>query len=236
MRERWERLLGSTTGSFTGDYMQAVFPNNAVGDTTYINAAVFGNKKLISAISALEQGYALLKGDTIIAARMDAYPKGIDDFNKHISGMPPTVYDGDIYTLSNNWDIFSLNDKALRDDFAIITEGRTSAMVPADITVSGHDNLFIEEGARIHAGCIINASTGPVYIAKDAEVMEGTIMRGPIALCEHSVVKMGAKLYGATTIGPGCKVGGEINNVVFFANSNKAHDGYLGNAVIGEWL
>ncbi len=128
-----------------------------------------------------------------------------------------------------------LNERAIKDDFVLVTQGRTSALLPPGITVTGHEQLFVEQGANIYAGCIINAAAGPVYIAKDAEVLEGTMMRGPIALCEQSVVKMGAKLYGATTIGPGCKVGGEIFNTVFFANSNKSHDGYLGNSVIGEW-
>jgi UDP-N-acetylglucosamine diphosphorylase/glucosamine-1-phosphate N-acetyltransferase len=123
----------------------------------------------------------------------------------------------------------------LRDDFALITDGRASKPHPGHITVSGGGHLFIEEGAKLYPGCIVNAQTGPVYIGRDAEVMEGAILRGPIAVCEHAVIKMGAKIYGATTIGPGCKVGGEINNAVFFANSNKAHDGFVGNAVIGEW-
>src|SRR6185437_5208009 len=122
-----------------------------------------------------------------------------------------------------------------RDDFNTITKGRKSAAIPENVIVSGKENLFIEEGANIYAGCIINASTGPVYIGKEVEVLEGTMIRGPLAVCEHAVLKMGAKIYGATTIGPGCKTGGEINNAVFFANSNKSHDGYLGNAVIGEW-
>src|SRR5690606_34739622 len=118
--------------------------------------------------------------------------------------------------------------------FDLLIAGRDTSPAPDHVTVSGGENLFIEAGAVLRP-CIINAEAGPVYIGKDAEVMEGCLLRGPLALCDHAVLKMGAKVYGATTLGPGCKAGGEINNAVFFANSNKGHDGFLGNAVIGEW-
>lgn len=132
------------------------------------------------------------------------------------------------------WHIFMWNDWAIRQDFKLITANKRSAGIPATVLTTGKENIFIEEGARL-SHCIINAETGPVYIGKNAEVMEGSILRGPIALCEGSVVKMGAKIYGATTIGPHCVVGGEIKNSVIFGYSNKAHDGYLGDSVIGEW-
>ena len=235
MRERWEMLLGKAASTLTEDYLQKVFPVNESSDNLYLNGAVFGNSGLMDAINTLPLGKALAKDGLVIAARLAAHEYSISDFHERIRSLSQLQYDGDIYSLNNVWDMFSLNDRALRDDYTIITKGRTSAPIPEGVTVTGKENLFIEDGARIYAGCIINAATGPVYIAKDTEVLEGTMMRGPIAICEHAVVKMGAKLYGATTIGPGCKVGGEINNAVFFANSNKAHDGYLGNAVIGEW-
>jgi UDP-N-acetylglucosamine diphosphorylase/glucosamine-1-phosphate N-acetyltransferase len=126
-----------------------------------------------------------------------------------------------------------MNDYAIRNDFARLTRGRVSQPITATNTVIG-DAIFIEPGAKVEAS-VLNASTGPIYIGADAEVMEGCLVRGPFALGAHGVLKMGAKVYGATTLGPGCKVGGEVNNVVFFANSNKAHDGFLGNAVLGEW-
>ncbi|HTM65094.1 MAG TPA: hypothetical protein VL093_02140, partial [Flavipsychrobacter sp.] len=140
-----------------------------------------------------------------------------------------------IHAFQNIWDIFSLNEWAIKEDFSIITKNRKSAPLPEHVIATGKENIFLEEGAVINAGVIINASSGFVYLAKDAEILEGAMLRGSVALGEHAVVKMGAKIYGATTIGNGCKVGGEISNVVFFANSNKGHDGYLGNAVIGEW-
>jgi UDP-N-acetylglucosamine diphosphorylase/glucosamine-1-phosphate N-acetyltransferase len=235
MRERWEMLLSSGTHSLTEPYLQEAFPAGWDNETTYINGAVFGTRELTTAINNLAADTVLAKDNLIIAARTTFDPAMLQSLISHVSTMPAKQYEGDIKALNNNWDIFSLNDHAIRLDFELLTEGKKSAPVPEGVTVSGINDLFIEEGANIYAGCIINATTGPVYIGKDVEVLEGTLMRGPIALCEHSVVKMGAKVYGATTIGPGCKVGGEINNVVFFANSNKAHDGYLGNAVIGEW-
>lgn len=132
------------------------------------------------------------------------------------------------------WDIFQYNDWALREDFKWITAGRTSQPISSANQIIFPENVFIEEGAAVECS-IINAAAGPVYIGKNALVMEGCMIRGPFALCEGAVLKMGAKAYGATTIGPYCSAGGEIKNSVLFANSNKAHDGYLGDSVIGEW-
>ena len=236
MRERWERCLDiHSSGSLTEPYLQQVFPRKGGKDNIYINASVFANHAIANAISRLQKDQALAHGDILIAARLGGEEYTAGRLKTHIASLPAKYYEGDVYMLENLWDIFTLNDRALRDDFKILTEGRKSAPVPGDIIVSGKENLFLEEGAHINAGCIINAATGPVYIANAAEVLEGVMMRGPVAICEHGVVKMGAKIYGATTIGPGCKAGGEISNTVFFANSNKGHDGYLGNAVIGEW-
>jgi len=235
MRERWELCLHTTTSSLTETYLQGVFPTLAAEDNVYINGGLFGNALIADAISRLQPGQALVKGALFIAARLTEKMSTPKELHTRLLAMPAQHFEGEVAALKNIWDIFILNDNAIREDFALVTKGRKSAPVPQDITVTGSDHLFIEEGANIYAGCIINASAGPVYIGKSAEILEGTMIRGPLAVCGHSVVKMGAKIYGATTIGPGCKVGGEINNAVFFANSNKAHDGYLGNAVIGEW-
>ena len=132
------------------------------------------------------------------------------------------------------WQIFESNDWAIREDYKMITEGRRSQPIPPSVVCTQPDNIFIEEGAKLQY-CILNASAGPIYIGANAEIMEGATIRGPFALCEGSVVKMGARIYGATTIGPYCVAGGEIKNSVLFGYSNKAHDGYLGDAVIGEW-
>jgi UDP-N-acetylglucosamine diphosphorylase/glucosamine-1-phosphate N-acetyltransferase len=132
------------------------------------------------------------------------------------------------------WHIFMWNDWAIREDFELITRGRNSEPIPETVSVSNTAQLFIEKGAKL-SHCIINATNGPVYIGRNAEVMEGSLLRGPLAICEGAVVKMGAKIYGATTIGPYSIVGGEIKNAVIFGYSNKAHDGYLGDSVLGEW-
>jgi len=235
MRERWGKLLGENTWTLTQPYLQPAFPNIDSSEKTYINAAVFATADLVNAIAGMQAGSTLYVNDVLVAWRPIG-PVNEQDLLKEAANCAAKAQCADsVMILNNNWDIFSLNDRATRADYDLLTNGRKSMPIPPGVTVTGSENLFIEEGANIYPGCIINATTGPVYVGAGAEVLEGTIMRGPIALCEHSVVKMGAKIYGATTIGPGCKVGGEINNVVFFANSNKAHDGYLGNAVIGEW-
>lgn len=232
MRERWELLTGEKTSSITEQHLQEVYPMEVSDDNLLINGSVFADKYLLKSILQLATGEKLVHDGTILALRTDAASLQGALLNKDFRELP---YTGEIKALNNTWDIFSLNDFAIKHDFTLLTENRKSQHIPEGVTVTDKENLFIEEGAVINAGVIINASTGPVYIGKDAEILEGCMLRGPIALCEHAVLKMGAKVYGATTIGTGCKVGGEISNVVFFANSNKGHDGYLGNAVIGEW-
>ncbi|MCW3121467.1 MAG: glucose-phosphate thymidylyltransferase [Flavipsychrobacter sp.] len=247
MRERWEEMLRSKTDTLTENYLQGIYTSNHLNDvlekvygmpaniaTIYINGSVFATADLAKAINKLKEGQKLVNGAVVIAASTEDTIT-YSSFSSSIEKLEAVNYEGEVKKLNNIWDIFSMNGEAIKEDFTVITKGKKSAALPAHVIVTGKDNIFIEEGAKVYAGCIINAENGPVYIGKDVEVLEGTMMRGPIALCESAVVKMGAKLYGATTIGPGCKVGGEINNVVFFANSNKAHDGYLGNAVIGDW-
>ncbi len=142
--------------------------------------------------------------------------------------------ENEVRVLKHAIDIVKNNDWALRKDFELITEGRKSQPISGTNKIIAAENIFIEAGAKVEHS-ILNASAGPIYIGKNAEVMEGCMIRGPFALCENSIVKMGSKIYGATTIGPNCVAAGEIKNAVFFANSNKAHDGYLGDSVLGEW-
>ena len=145
------------------------------------------------------------------------------------------MFEGDFLKINNSWDIFSLNAQAIQDDFTLLTKGRKSAILPNTNFVKGDKkNIFLEKGAKVDFA-FLNAENGPIYIGKDTEIMEGSKVRGPFAMCEHSTLKMDAKIYGGTTIGPHCKVGGEVNNVVFFGYSNKGHDGFLGNSVVGEW-
>ncbi len=235
MRERWELCTKEKTATLTEQYLQQVYPLHTGSDNMYINGAVFGTHALTTAIQDLQPGHKLVHGEVIIAARIPGGSFDIRAFHDHIQALPAQLLEGEVHALKNVWDIFTFNDRAIRDDFHLLTKGRKSAPIPDGVVVTGSEQVFLEDSAKVYAGCIINATTGPVYIGADAEILEGTLIRGPLAACAHSVIKMGAKIYGATTIGPGCKVGGEINNAVFFANSNKSHDGYLGNAVIGEW-
>jgi UDP-N-acetylglucosamine diphosphorylase/glucosamine-1-phosphate N-acetyltransferase len=235
MRERWEHYVKAKTSTLTESYLQSVFPLQAGNDNLLINGAVFANDDLYAAILQLQQGEKLVKGAMLIAARITNSAFSFNDIGTYTNALTEKHFEQEVSVLDHSWDIFALNDKAIREDFKLLTKGRKSQPIPAGTTVIAQDEIFIEEGAKVFPGTIINAHTGPVYIGKDAEILEGVMIRGPLAAGEHSVIKMGAKIYGATTIGPGSKVGGEINNAIFFANSNKAHDGYLGNAVIGEW-
>lgn len=237
MRERWELLLNQSTGSLCPAYMQAVFPEGTpYEDTVYINGAVFATASLVAAIKELKPNEQLVQQETIIAVRTTGNTALISFENfEAMTGQFNTITCTEpISKLSRNWDIFLQNEQAIKADFMILTARKTSAPIPVFVTTISPENIFIEEGALLNP-CIINASKGPVYIAAQAEIMEGCMLRGPIALGRNSVLKMGAKVYGSTTIGEGCKVGGEVSNVVFFANSNKGHDGFIGNAVIGEW-
>jgi UDP-N-acetylglucosamine diphosphorylase/glucosamine-1-phosphate N-acetyltransferase len=235
MRERWEHLVKQPTSTLTTAHLQEVFHLNDAADNLYINGAVFATKALCAAALQLQGGEKLVAGKMLIAARPVETIHSIEDITTVTAALKAVTIEDTISSLQHVWDIFSLNDAAICADFELLTAGRTSAAIPEGVTVIGKENLFIEAGGVIQPGSIINASTGPVYVGKGAEIMEGCLVRGPLALCDHAAVKMGAKIYGATTIGPGCKTGGEINNTVFFANSNKGHDGYLGNAIIGEW-
>ena len=235
MRERWEKLLQRKTSTLTDSYLQSVFALETGNDNLLINASIFATEELLKKIVALKEDQKLVQGEVLIAARFSNAEIHFHNLDAHTSNLSPVGFTGTINRLQHIWDIFSLNECAIKDDFLLLTKGKKSAPIPSHVIVNRPEHVFIEEGAVINAGVIINPSSGYVYLAKDSEILEGAMLRGSVALGEHAVIKMGAKIYGATTIGPGCKVGGEISNVVFFANSNKGHDGYLGNAVIGEW-
>ena len=234
MRERWELLLGETTATLTEAYLQPAFPFKSGKDNIYINGAVFANNDIVNAVRNLQPEEALLQDNILIAFRtVQTLQHGMELETARQSARIVN-YTSFFQQLQQVWDIFKNNEQAIKEDFVLLTKGRLSQELPAYVTALNKNNIFIEPGARIYP-CIINADSGPVYIGKDAEIMDGCIIRGAFALGEHAVLKMGAKVYGGTTIGPGCKAGGEISNAVFFANSNKGHDGFLGNAIIGEW-
>ncbi|MET6996227.1 putative sugar nucleotidyl transferase [Chitinophaga defluvii] len=231
IQEKWEHWLGKRVSHFTMPYLQEKYPLKRVADeviSVLINGHVLPTEALVQAIAALNPGEELYKDDRLLVKVLRG-----GDF--HVPSVQERKnYKEDICAIYKPWEIALLNDRAIREDFNLLTRGRTSAPIPVSNQIIGAENIFLEEGARVEY-CTINASTGPVYIGKDALVMEGCLIRGSLAIGERAVLKMGTKVYGATTIGPFCTGGGEIKNTVLFGYSNKAHDGYLGDAVIGEW-
>ena len=229
IREKWEKYLGYTTTTITEEYLEVKYPMVELEENVLINASYLPTKSLVEQVRNLSENQAIFKGEEVIAFFASDTQEDVDfTLYKQIE------CSGDVLQLKNTWDIFSLNDKAIKADYDLITQGRTSAPIPEGVHAINKENIFIEEGATISFSSL-NASTGPIYIGKDSEIMEGCLVRGPFAMCEHSVLKMGAKVYGATTLGPYCKVGGEVNNSVLFGFSNKGHEGFLGNSVLGEW-
>ena len=229
IREKWEKHLGFTTSTVTEDYLTEKFPMVELEENIMINASYLPNKELVASVKGLRENQAIFKEDDVIAFFAKEDQEEIDFSDYQI-----IEFEYETLTIENTWDIFSKNDKAIQLDFDLLTDGRKSQPIPKSNNVINPENVFIEEGAKLEF-TTLNASTGPIYIGKDSEIMEGSLIRGPFSLGEEAVVKLGGKIYGATTIGPGSRVGGEVKNSVLFENSNKGHEGYLGNSVIGEW-
>ncbi|TDO69882.1 UDP-N-acetylglucosamine diphosphorylase/glucosamine-1-phosphate N-acetyltransferase [Flavobacterium chryseum] len=229
IRQKWEARLGSTITTITEDYLSAKFPMVEMEENVMINAAYLPNDTLAELVSDLKENQAILKGDDVIAFFTTENQEEVDFDSYEI-----IQYNEDVLTVEHTWDIFSKNDAAIRADFLYLTEDRKSQPIPKSVNVIAPENIFIEEGAKLEF-VTLNASTGPIYIGKNTEIMEGTVIRGPFALCENAQVKLNAKVYGATTVGPGSRIGGEVKNSVVFQNSNKGHDGFLGDSVLGEW-
>lgn len=229
IREKWEKYLGSTTTTLTEEYLSEKFPMVELEENVMINASYLPNPILVELISDLEPNQAIFKGDEVIAFYTQESQDEVDfDDYKIIQ------FDADCLTVEHSWDIFAKNDAAIREDFKLLTEDRASQPIPKSVNAISPENIFIEEGAKLEF-VTLNASTGPIYIGKNSEIMEGSVIRGPFALCEEAQVKLATKVYGATTVGPHCRIGGEVNNSVLFGYSNKGHDGFLGNSVLGEW-
>jgi UDP-N-acetylglucosamine diphosphorylase/glucosamine-1-phosphate N-acetyltransferase len=233
LAQKWEHVVGLKPSYSTRTFLTEKYGLILSDDNVWINSGLFPDKALFEQIVTLKKGQTLVQHNTLLAARLNQEQSSDFTISNVLANYEQVTFLPEVMMLQNLWDIFSLNDRAIRDDFERLTRGRKSQPISDTNQVIGKD-IFIEEGAKVECS-ILNANTGPIYIGRDAEIMEGCMVRGPLALGAHSVLKMGAKVYGATTIGDGSKVGGEVNNVVFFANSNKAHDGFLGNAVIGEW-
>ncbi|WNH13201.1 GlmU family protein [Thalassobellus suaedae] len=229
IREKWETFLGATTTTVTEDYLSDKYPMVEMEENVMINASYLPNSELVSIVKDLKENQVVFKGEDIIAFFAKESQEDID-----FDTFDAIEFSSDIIKIENTWDIFSKNGKAIQEDFDLITEDEISQPIPESNNIIAPENIFIEEGASLEF-TTLNASNGPIYIGKNTLIMEGALIRGPLALCEGAVVKLGAKIYGPTTIGPHSKVGGEINNTVIFANSNKGHDGFLGNSVLGEW-
>ena len=229
IREKWEHFLGATTTTITEDYLSEKFPMVEMEQNVMINASFCPNKKLIELVKNLKENQAIFLDEDVIAFYALESQDDID-----FDSFEAIEFEGEYLKVEQTWDIFSKNGEAIKNDFELLTNERESQVIPKSVNVINAKNIFIEEGAKLEF-VTLNASSGPIYIGKDTEIMEGSLIRGPFALCEHSTVKLGAKIYGPTTIGPYSKVGGEVNNSVLFGYSNKGHDGFLGNSVLGEW-
>ena len=228
--ERWQKLLNSTEISYlTEDFLQAKFKKYEPKESLFIVPNFIPNEILLNQIKELKLGEALVYQDELLAVKISMENFSLSQIEKM------TDVEEEVLFFKQPTDLFSFNEKAINFDFDLLTKGRTSQKLSATNGFLGDDkDLFIEEGAEIEFSTL-NTKAGKIYIGKNAEVMEGCNLRGPIALCHDSKFNLGAKIYGATTIGPHCKVGGEVNNIVIFGYSNKGHDGFLGNSVIGEW-
>ncbi|WP_338378323.1 GlmU family protein [uncultured Flavobacterium sp.] len=229
IREKWEMYLGYTTTSLTEEYLMEKFPMVEMEENVMINASFLPNEILVEMIMNLENNQAITYKEEIVAFYTNDTQEEVD-----FDSYDLIEFEDEVLQIVNTWDIFEKNDIAIREDYDYLTQDRKSQPIPKSVNVIAPENVFIEEGAKLEF-VTLNASTGPIYIGKNAEIMEGTVIRGPFALCEEAQVKLASKIYGATTVGPHCRVGGEVNNSVLFGYSNKGHDGFLGNSVLGEW-
>lgn len=228
IHEKWEKLLNSRISFHTQGYLSDKYKKVTTNDNVFIDGSVLPTKELITKINSLEIGQMLVSGDHKIAFRTTKDTIDTNDYQVIESIC-------DFHRIENTWDIFRLNPQIIIDDFYLITKNRnTSTISDTNSIIGDPSKIFIEEGAVVEH-TYLNTTDGPIYIGKDSEIMEGSKIRGPFALCNNATIKMDAKIYPGTTVGPYSKVGGEVSNSVIFGYSNKGHDGFLGNSVIGEW-
>ncbi|MDC0177007.1 GlmU family protein [Polaribacter sp.] len=229
IREKWEKHLSLTTTTITEEYLEEKYPMVELEENVLINASFCPTNELVEKVKNLSTNEAIFKGEEVIAFYTSDSQEEVNfDTYKQIE------FEEDLIQVKNTWDIFALNAEAIQQDFDLITEGRISQPIPEGTRYINKENIFIEEGAVL-TFATLNASEGPIYIGKNAVILESSSVKGPFSMCENAVLKMGAKIYGGTTLGPYCKVGGEVSNSVLFGFSSKGHDGYLGNSVLGEW-
>lgn len=227
--KKWELIFNTKVSYQCQKYLSDKFEVKLENNNLFINGCVCPNNDLVEAILQLKPGQCLVHDNKIIAYQSATY------LDEQVNQLEKVRYSLPILDVTKTTDVFTKNAEALHLDFTMLTAHRRSEALDHSVMVIGDPNkIFIEKGAKARA-CILNTESGPIYLGEESEIMEGSVVRGPLALCEHSVLKMSTKVYGATTIGPHSKVGGELNNSVIFGYSNKAHDGFLGNSVIGEW-
>jgi UDP-N-acetylglucosamine diphosphorylase/glucosamine-1-phosphate N-acetyltransferase len=233
IREKWEKHLGAKTSTLTDAYLSRKFPIIKEDANILINGSVIPNDEIITLVKNLLPNQTIVSNDTIIALHVTA-----DELERLGDSAHDGIEEVDVkeapVKLNNTWDIFTLNAQAIEEDFKLLTKGRKSQPLSSTNKVIGKGEIFLEKGAVVE-GATLNTNNGPIYVGENAEIMEGAMIRGPLSLCHNSQIKMGAKIYGATTIGPFSRIGGEVNNSVIFGYSNKAHDGFLGHSVIAEW-
>jgi len=233
IREKWEKYLNVKTSSLTEGYLSKKFPFIKSDQNILINGSVCPNPEIVSTLLNLRNDQTLVHNDTIIALHVTE--KDLDNIaDSTTEGIEEIALKFAPLKINHTWEIFTKNDEAIREDFNLITKGRKSQPVSETNRTFTREQIFIEKGARVECA-YLNASSGPIYIGANAEVMEGAMIRGPVAICEGTQLKMGAKIYGPSTFGPQCRIGGEVNNSVFFGFGNKAHDGFVGHSVISEW-
>ena len=229
LAEKWEKRLNTTASFLTEPYLQKKFPLNPSHDNLFINACWCPNDKALESVRSLKQGETLVHQEMILAWR------NVDMSLPDLSKSTPKQFSGEVILIDQTWRIFQYNGAQIRTDYTLITAGRKSAGVQDKHTiVYNESNIFVEEGVTIRAA-VLNAEYGPIYLGKNSIVQEGALIKGPFVLCEGSHVNMGGKMRGDVTVGPFSKVGGEISNSVIFGYSNKGHEGFLGNSVLGEW-
>lgn len=236
LRAKWESMITGTFSYLTAPYLAEKYPVVSTADNFYIASHVIATRTLAEAIKALQPGESLVSYTRAGEKILVAYRGNAEGFDKVMaSEVRGTEFGEKVDAIRFVYDIFLLNSRQIEADFEVLTEGREGQAIPrSNIVIGDHEQIYIESGAVVE-GVVLNASHGPIYVGRDVDIMEGSCLRGPIALGEHSTVNMGTKIYPGTSLGPWCKVGGELNNVVIFGFTNKAHDGFLGNAVIGEW-
>ncbi len=236
IREKWEKMLKGKSSFITQGYLAAKYPLTIEDRNYVVNGSAIPSDLLCRLVQQLENNEALLYNGQLIATLLNRsqFESLINEEEiEELNGFE--LEDTPFLKISQLPDIFRHNDAAIRQDFELLIRDRQSeSLSESNRLIGPKDQLFIEKGATIE-GATLNTNTGPIYIGQAAEVMEGALLRGPIALCQNAKIKMGAKIYGATTIGPFCKAGGEISNSVMTGYSNKGHEGYLGNSVLGEW-